>query len=309
MFKRTLGCSRIQVSALGLGCWAIGGPFWRNGVPVGWGKVDDTESIRAIHRALDLGINFFDTADVYGCGHSERVLGQALARRRERVRIATKFGQVFIEETRQAIGYDTSPEHIRRACEASLRRLGTDYMDLYQLHVQEVDTAQALLVRETLEALVAEARSAFTAGALIARRAPASLQRGLIARPFSNSSTSLMETPTRWPFVSTLIWQVSTAAPWGWDYSLENSWSTRRCPRMMSAAAGRSFRQSARLDWPNWSRSGPCSRRAGAPWRKAHWAGYGRAASRPSQSSGSKRLPELRKMWLHCASARWPMSK
>ena len=73
--KRTLGRSGIEVSALGMGCWAIGGPFWSGTDTHGWGEVDDDESIRAIHAALDRGINFFDTANVYGAGHSERVLG------------------------------------------------------------------------------------------------------------------------------------------------------------------------------------------------------------------------------------------
>lgn len=79
MFKRRLGRSNLEVSAMGLGCWAIGGPWdWLEAdgskEPVGWGQVDDAESIRAIHYALDAGINFFDTAANYGCGHSERVL-------------------------------------------------------------------------------------------------------------------------------------------------------------------------------------------------------------------------------------------
>ena len=70
MLLRTLGRSNIQVSGVGMGCWAIGGPFWKNGQPVGWSSVEDEESIRAIHRAIHLGVNYFDTADVYGCGHS-----------------------------------------------------------------------------------------------------------------------------------------------------------------------------------------------------------------------------------------------
>jgi hypothetical protein len=78
LMKRTLGRSRIAVSALGLGCWAIGGPFLLDGKPDGWGAVDDAESIRAIQRAIDLGVTFFDTADVYGTGHSECILGQAI---------------------------------------------------------------------------------------------------------------------------------------------------------------------------------------------------------------------------------------
>jgi len=103
-FYRELGRSGIQVSALGMGCWAIGGPFWAGETPVGWGKVDDEESIRAVHRALELGVNFFDTADVYGAGHSERVLARALAGRRQEVVIATKFSNQFDETTKQITG-------------------------------------------------------------------------------------------------------------------------------------------------------------------------------------------------------------
>lgn len=155
MFTRILGRSNIPVSALGLGCWAIGGPFWRGDVPLGWSQVDDHESLRAIHRALDRGINFFDTADVYGCGHSERVLGRALAGKRDQVIVATKFGQTFDEATKQGTGSNVSPEYIRAACDASLRRLSLDAIDLYQLHVKEVDLAQAKIVRDALEDLVA----------------------------------------------------------------------------------------------------------------------------------------------------------
>jgi aryl-alcohol dehydrogenase-like predicted oxidoreductase len=144
------------VSPIGLGCWAIGGPFWDDGAPVGWGEVDDDESVRAIHRALDLGATFFDTSDVYGAGHSERVLGRALAGRRDDVVLATKFGNTFDETTRRITGEDASPEYIRGACEASLRRLGTDVIDLYQLHLSGYDPVRAVEVREALEALVAD---------------------------------------------------------------------------------------------------------------------------------------------------------
>ncbi len=156
--KRKLGRSGIEISALGLGCWAIGGPFWEGETPHGWGEVDDEESIRAIHAALDLGVNFFDTANVYGAGHSEEVLGRAFAGRRSQVVIATKFNAVFNETTRQIIGSDSSPEGIRRACTDSLRRLKTDYLDLYQFHDNGFPAEKALPVRETLEALVQEGK-------------------------------------------------------------------------------------------------------------------------------------------------------
>jgi len=156
--KRTLGRSGIEVSALGMGCWAIGGPFWAGETPQGWGEVDDEESIRAIHAALDRGVNFFDTANVYGAGRSERVLGRALAGRRTQVVIATKFNAVFDETTRQVTGADASLEGIRKACEESLRRLNSDYIDLYQFHDNGYPAEKAAPVRETLEALVQEGK-------------------------------------------------------------------------------------------------------------------------------------------------------
>jgi aryl-alcohol dehydrogenase-like predicted oxidoreductase len=156
--KRTLGRSEIEVSALGMGCWAIGGPFWSGETPIGWGEVDDEESIRAIHKALDLGVNLFDTANVYGAGHSERVLARAFDGRRSQVVIATKFNAVFDETTRQVTGSDTSPEGIRQACEDSLRRLNTEYIDLYQFHDNGYPADKAAPVRDTLEALVKEGK-------------------------------------------------------------------------------------------------------------------------------------------------------
>ena len=153
---RALGRSGMEVGEIGLGCWAIGGPFWTtDGNPLGWGEVDDEESIRAIRRALDLGVTFFDTSDVYGTGHSERILGRALADRRDEVVIATKFGNTFDESTRVLTGSNASPTYIRQACEASLRRLGTDRIDLYQFHLSDYEPTAAVEVREVLEELVA----------------------------------------------------------------------------------------------------------------------------------------------------------
>lgn len=157
-FTRKLGRSGIEVSALGMGCWAIGGPIWEKGTPHGWGEVDDNESIRAVHRALDLGVNFFDTANLYGAGHSERVLGRAFAGRRRDAVIATKFNAVFDEQKRELLGSDTTPAGIRKACEESLRRLDTDYIDLYQFHDNGFPVDKAEPVRDTLEELVSEGK-------------------------------------------------------------------------------------------------------------------------------------------------------
>ncbi len=151
---RLLGRSGIEVSALGLGCWAIGGEMWMDGKPDGWGSVDDAESIRAIRRALDLGVTFLDTADAYGCGHSEEVIGQAIAGRRDQVVLATKFGHVPAEGSRTLAGTCVDAGYIERACRASLRRLRTDRIDLYQLHVWSVQVAEVAGILETLERLV-----------------------------------------------------------------------------------------------------------------------------------------------------------
>jgi aryl-alcohol dehydrogenase-like predicted oxidoreductase len=143
------------VSALGFGCWAIGGPFWAQGRPLGWGEVDDEESARAIHHAFDLGVTFFDTANVYGAGHSERILGRTLASRRDEVVIATKFGNLSDEKTRETTGVDATPQGVRRQLADSLRRLGTDYIDLYQLHLNDFPVVAALELVPVLDDLVA----------------------------------------------------------------------------------------------------------------------------------------------------------
>jgi len=157
VLTRSLGArSGLSVSGLGFGCWAIGGPFGRGGQASGWGTVDDPKSIAAIRCGIEHGVTFFDTADVYGTGHSEEVLGRALEGDRDDVAIATKFGNTFREGTGEVTGSDVSPAYVRRACEASLRRLGTDRIDLYQCHVGELEPAAAEDVIAALEQLRGE---------------------------------------------------------------------------------------------------------------------------------------------------------
>jgi aryl-alcohol dehydrogenase-like predicted oxidoreductase len=161
---RILGRSGVEVSAAGMGCWAIGGPWNFKGGPAGWGNVDDKESIRAIHAALDAGAFFFDTAANYGAGHSERLLGKALAGRRGQAVIATKFGYDVNEEAKEVVPYGDVEEtadiagHLRQDCEASLRRLNTDYIDVYQLHAWGYDIDKSYEVRQILEELVTEGK-------------------------------------------------------------------------------------------------------------------------------------------------------
>jgi aryl-alcohol dehydrogenase-like predicted oxidoreductase len=128
METRKLGKNGPDITTIGFGCWAMGGV----GLAGGWGPQDDQQAIDAIHAALDLGVNWFDTAAIYGTGHSEETLGKALGDRRKDVILATKFGLVWDENGK--ITNDSSYQSVMRECDASLQRLGTDYIDLYQQH-------------------------------------------------------------------------------------------------------------------------------------------------------------------------------
>ena len=122
--QRKLGASKLSVFPIGLGCMSLSGTY---------GKSDDAESIRVVHHAIDRGVNFLDSSDMYGWGHNETLLGKALAGgKRAKVVLATKFGQV--QKPGGANGVDGRPEYVKQACEASLKRLGIDVIDLYYQH-------------------------------------------------------------------------------------------------------------------------------------------------------------------------------
>jgi len=119
------------------------------------------ESKRAIRVAVDRGISFFDTADVYGAGRSERLLGEALRDIRQKVVIATKFGELFDEDTGEEPIGEVTPEYVRKACDSSLRRLGTDVIDLYIFHLRDFPLEQAEEIRDSLEDLVSQGKIRF----------------------------------------------------------------------------------------------------------------------------------------------------
>ena len=131
MKTRSLGRSGLTVSALGLGCMSMS-EFY--------GPGDDAESTATIHRAIELGVTFFDTADVYGPFKNEELVGRAIKGKREKLIIATKFGIVRDPENPKARGVNGTPDYIRKSCESSLRRLGTDYIDLYYQHRVDPNT-------------------------------------------------------------------------------------------------------------------------------------------------------------------------
>ncbi|MFQ5754331.1 MAG: aldo/keto reductase [bacterium] len=145
MEYRTLGSTGLRVSVVGLGTWTMGGRWW--------GPAKDSDSVAAIQKALELGVNFIDTADVYGFGHSEKILGQTLGEQRKHVILATKVGIRW--NNKGQLKNDLSREYILTALDESLKRLQTDYIDLYQAHWPDANTP----VEETVATLMACVKS------------------------------------------------------------------------------------------------------------------------------------------------------
>jgi aryl-alcohol dehydrogenase-like predicted oxidoreductase len=139
--EANLPCNNINVSQIGFGCWPLGGH--------GWGKVVEEDMIHAVHRAIDLGINFFDTAPAYGLGRSEELLGKSLGKKRHSAVIATKFGLTWQTGEVFQKSFNNSPASILREIDGSLKRLDTDYVDLYQIHWPDLSTP----IEETLKTL------------------------------------------------------------------------------------------------------------------------------------------------------------
>jgi aryl-alcohol dehydrogenase-like predicted oxidoreductase len=137
MKTRQLGKSNLKVSEIGLGLWAIGGAMW--------GPVQDNESIKTIHEALDSGITFFDTADVYGDGHSEEILGKAMKGKRDKFVLATKIGWRGFDDQKKQTAYDTITKFIE-GMETNLKRLDTDYIDVLQSHINFQDPTMEIFL-------------------------------------------------------------------------------------------------------------------------------------------------------------------
>ncbi|MCH8207422.1 MAG: aldo/keto reductase [Chloroflexi bacterium] len=162
MKYRTLGTTEFDVSEVGFGLWTVSTNWW--------GKIDEPDGVKLLQKALDLGVNFFDTADTYAEGYGERILAKALGRHRHDIVIGTKFGYDFYanvqREGHQERPQNFTPEFIRYACEQSLKRLDTDYIDLYQLHNPRIDTIEKDEVFDTLDELVKEGKIRYSGVAL-----------------------------------------------------------------------------------------------------------------------------------------------
>ena len=151
MHYRKLGSTGMTVSDVGFGGWGIGGHADAGGTPVGWGRTSDDESLATIRRARELGVTFFDTADSYGFGRSESLLGIVLSRHRNDVVIATKVG--VARDAQGRLVKDFSRKHISHAVDGSLKRLRTDYIDLYQLHNPTLDDLRRDDLHEAMDRL------------------------------------------------------------------------------------------------------------------------------------------------------------
>lgn len=148
-----------SLPSLGIGTFAMGGTALAGDMQKGWPGVDPAKARRGMEAALDMGISLIDTADVYGAGHAERELGELLGTRREKVLMATKFGKRMDEHKGERLPGDvTSPSDIRAACEGSLRRLRTDRIDLYQLHIGKLEPAVSNSIQEVLERLIEDGK-------------------------------------------------------------------------------------------------------------------------------------------------------
>jgi len=173
--QRTLGAQGLTVSALGLGAM---------GMSEFYGTPDEAESLATRARAVDLGITFIDTADMYGRGHNEELVGRAIAAHRGRVQLATKFGITRSDDPR-ARGISGKPEYVRQACEASLKRLGTDYIDLYYQH--RVDPT--VPIEETIGAIAALVKEGKVRYIGLSEAAPATIRRAHAVHPISALQT------------------------------------------------------------------------------------------------------------------------
>ena len=175
MPRRRLGRAELSVSALGLGCM---------GMSEFYGATDDAESIATIHRALDRGVNFLDTADMYGVGRNEELVGRAIRGRRHEVVLATKFGNVRSPEGKH-LGISGRPEYVQKACEASLKRLGIETIDLYFQH--RVDTE--VPIEETVGAMAQLVQQGKVRCLGLSEAAPATIRRAAKVHPIAALQT------------------------------------------------------------------------------------------------------------------------
>ncbi len=278
MQRRKLG-KELTVSALGLGCM---------GMSEFYGTGDETESIATIHRAIDLGVDFLDTADMYGTGRNEELVGRALRGRRSEVVLATKFGNVRGPKG-EFLGVNGRPEYVRQACDASLQRLGVEVIDLYYQHRVDVGTP----IEDTVGAMAELVRAGKVRYLGMSEAAPATLRRACAVHPITALQTEYS------------LW---TRDPEGEILATcreLNVGFVAYSPLGRGFLTGR-FKKSEDFsdDWPRpWSRSP--ARRA-AHQRRLLWPGCYAEAKTSYPSPGPSTFATSKKTSRHCMSASKP---
>jgi aryl-alcohol dehydrogenase-like predicted oxidoreductase len=264
MQRRTLGGEGLTVSALGLGCM---------GMSEFYAGRDDAESIATIHRALDRGIDFLDTADMYGPFTNERLVGKAIRGRRDAIVLATKFGNQRGEDG-GFLGVNGRPDYVRKSCDSSLQRLGVDHIDLYYQH--RVD--RSVPIEETVGAmaqLVEEGKVRFLG---LSEASPSTLRRAHQEYRIS----ALQSEYSLWtrdpedevlPLVVSLASGSSPTVPWGEGFSPGGSAASTICRRTTTAETRRGFRETIsrriRIWFSGWKKSpaGKAAHQLSWPWR------------------------------------------
>ena len=246
MEPRRLGKQGLTVSAMGLGCM---------GMSDAYGPADEAESLATIHRALDLGINLLDTSDAYGPFTNEELVGKAIRGRRDEVRVATKFGFVGGTDGKGGGGIDGRPEHVREACDGSLRRLGVDHIDLYYQHRVDPNVP----IEETVGAMAELVRQGKVRYLGLCEAAPATIRRAHAVHPISALQTeySLWSRDPRtnsslpsgnWASASSRTARSAAAS------SPASCDASRICQRTTGVATGRGSRErTSRRTWNSWT--------------------------------------------------------
>ena len=295
--QRKLGRSNLPVSPMGLGCWAIGGQWkWLDGEG-GWGDIDDDELVRAIHTAIDLGINFFDTAANYGAGHSERMLARALKGKRHQVVIATKFGfNVDEAEKHVTLRTDDHLKYVRQECEDSLRRLNTDVIDLYQLHVWDYPIEKVPAMVDLLELLVMDGKIRYYGWSTDSVEGARLFAQGEHCVAIQHDLNVILDTPEMLALCEELNLASVNRSPLARG-ALSGKYSKDATfPRMMCATTigQRNISLHPRsINWKRFVRSSPAMV---APWCKARWPGSGREVKKRFPSPVSRLWLRSRKM-------------
>ncbi len=261
MNQRKLGIQGLKVSALGLGCM---------GMSEFYGTRDDQESIATIHRALGLGVTLLDTADMYGCGENERLVGRAIKGRRREVILPTKFGNVR-DEGGNFLGINGAPEYVRQCCDASLRRLGVDEIDLYYQH--RVDPK--VPIEETVGAMSELVRAGKVHYLGLSEAAPATIRRAMKVHPISALQTEY----SLWtrdveaeilPVCRELGIGFVAYSPWGVAFSPRNLRKPGTCRLAIGAGTRRGSRKTISSATGSWWTELNCWR-SGRNARRRNW--------------------------------------